>query len=64
MLPSLSNEWLLRIAVELYVRWMQGSAGLSPRRASTVAGFYRTAVIDGLMSTRRPSTSGGRTCQT
>ena len=39
--------------VELYVRWMQEVRRLKPstvsRRTSIVAGFYRTAVIDGLL---------------
>jgi len=39
--------------VELYVRWMQEVRRLKPsttsRRVSIVAGFYRTAVIDGLL---------------
>ena len=39
--------------IELYVRWMQEVRRLKPstvsRRMSIVAGFYRTAVIDGLL---------------
>jgi integrase/recombinase XerD len=39
--------------VELYVRWMQEERHYSPstvsRRLSTVAGFYRTCVIDGVL---------------
>jgi len=46
-----------RVQVEAYVRWMQETRGLQPstvsRRVSVVAGFYRTAVIDGLV-TRSP----------
>jgi site-specific recombinase XerD len=42
-----------RPRVELYVRWMQEIRRLKPstvsRRTSVVAGFYRTAVIDGLL---------------
>jgi len=42
-----------RPQVELYVRWMQEIRRLKPstvsRRMSIVAGFYRTAVIDGLL---------------
>jgi integrase/recombinase XerD len=42
-----------RPQVELYVRWMQEIRRLKPsttsRRTSIVAGFYRTAVIDGLL---------------
>src|SRR5215207_3520959 len=42
-----------RPKVELYVRWMQEIRRLEPstvsRRTSVVAGFYRTAVIDGLL---------------
>jgi integrase/recombinase XerD len=42
-----------RPQVELYVRWMQEIRRLKPstvsRRTSVVAGFYRTAVIDGLL---------------
>jgi integrase/recombinase XerD len=39
--------------LELYVRWMQEDRNYAPstvsRRLSTVAGFYRTCVIDGLL---------------
>ena len=42
-----------RPQVELYLRWMQEIRRLKPstvsRRTSVVAGFYRTAVIDGLL---------------
>jgi integrase/recombinase XerD len=42
-----------RAQVELYVRWMQEIRRLKPstvsRRTSVVAGFHRTAVIDGLL---------------
>jgi len=42
-----------RPQVGLYVRWMQEVRRLKPstvsRRMSIVAGFYRTAVIDGLL---------------
>ena len=42
-----------RPQVELYVRWMQEVRRLKPstvsRRMSIVVGFYRTAVIDGLL---------------
>jgi len=42
-----------RPQVELYLRWMQEIRRLKPstisRRTSIVAGFYRTAVIDGLL---------------
>ena len=42
-----------RPQIELYVRWMQEIRRLKPsttsRRTSIVAGFYRTAVIDGLL---------------
>jgi len=42
-----------RPQVELYVRWMQEVRRFKPstvsRRMSIVAGFYRTAVIDGLL---------------
>jgi integrase/recombinase XerD len=52
-----------RPQVELYVRWMQEVRRLKPstvgRRMSVVAGFYRTAVIDGYWPTRRPTTSAG-----
>lgn len=54
-----------RPQVELYVRWMQEVRRLKPsttsRRVSIVAGFYRTAVIDGCLSTRPPTTSAART---
>jgi site-specific recombinase XerD len=43
-----------RMQVEAYVRWMQETRGFQPstvsRRVSVVAGFYRTAVIDGLVA--------------
>jgi site-specific recombinase XerD len=39
--------------IELYVRWMQEERHYAPstvsRRLSTVAGFYRTCVVDGLL---------------
>src|SRR5919106_1723951 len=39
--------------LELYLRWMQDTRGFKPstvsRRISVVAGFYRTAVIDGVL---------------
>ena len=39
--------------IELYVRWMQEERHFAPstvsRRLSTVAGFYRTCVIDGVL---------------
>ena len=42
-----------RPQIELYVRWMQEVRRLKPsttsRRMSIVVGFYRTAVIDGLL---------------
>ncbi len=44
-----------RPQLEMYVRWMQGQRGFKPstvaRRFGTVAGFYRIAVIDGLLPT-------------
>jgi integrase/recombinase XerD len=47
--------------LELYIRWMQEIRRFKPstvsRRFSVTAGFYRTAVIDGLLSTHPPSTS-------
>jgi len=43
----------VRADLERYVRWMQEVRGHKPstvsRRVSVVAGFYRTAVIDGLL---------------
>ena len=43
-----------RVHVELYVRWMQETRRYKPstisRRLSVVAGFYRTAVIDGVLT--------------
>src|SRR5690606_17282018 len=43
-----------RVHVELYVRWMQEPRRYKPstisRRLSVVAGFYRTAVIDGVLT--------------
>ena len=57
-LPGVPNagwtRWVAsRPQVELYVRWMQEVRRLKPsttsRRTSIVAGFYRTAVIDGLL---------------
>lgn len=42
-----------RADLERYVRWMQGTRHFKPstvsRRVSVVAGFYRTAVIDGVL---------------
>ena len=50
-----------RPQVELYVRWMQEVRRLKPstvsRRMSIVAGFYRTAVIDGLLEHSQPNMS-------
>ncbi len=43
-----------RVHVELYVRWMQETRRYKPstisRRLSVVIGFYRTAVIDGVLT--------------
>jgi site-specific recombinase XerD len=43
-----------RVHVELYVRWMQETRRYEPstisRRLSVVIGFYRTAVIDGVLT--------------
>jgi integrase/recombinase XerD len=43
-----------RVQVEAFVRWMQETRRFQPstvsRRVSVVAGFYRTAVIDGLVA--------------
>jgi integrase/recombinase XerD len=43
-----------RVHVELYVRWMQETRRFKPstisRRLSVVIGFYRTAVIDGVLT--------------
>lgn len=43
-----------RVHVELYVRWMQETRRYKPatisRRLSVVVGFYRTAVIDGVLT--------------
>lgn len=42
-----------RVHVELYIRWMQEVRRYAPatvsRRVSVLAGFYRTAVIDGVL---------------
>lgn len=50
-----------RPQIELYIRWMQEIRRFKPstvsRRMSIVAGFYRTAVIDGLLEHSQPSTS-------
>ena len=50
--------------LELYLRWLQDVRRFKPstvsRRLSVVAGFYRTCVIDGVLGTHRPTTSGGR----
>ena len=55
-----------RPQLELYIRWMQEIRHFKPstvgRRFSVVAGFYATCVIDGVLSTPRPSMSAGRTC--
>lgn len=44
---------MTRPHIELYVRWMEEERGYAPattaRRLSTVAGFYRFAVIDGYL---------------
>src|SRR5215207_8525842 len=44
-----------RADLELFLRWMQDTRGFKPstvsRRFSVVAGFYRTAVIDGVLDT-------------
>jgi len=51
--------------LELYIRWMQEIRRFKPstvsRRFSVVAGFYRTAVIDGNLDHSPLSTSGGKT---
>jgi site-specific recombinase XerD len=43
-----------RVQVEAFIRWMQETRRFKPstvsRRVSVVAGFYRTAVIDGLLA--------------
>ena len=50
---ALTRSTASRPQVELYVRWMQEVRRLKPstvsRRMSIVVGFYRTAVIDGLL---------------
>ncbi len=42
-----------RAHIEVFIRWMQESRGLRPstvsRRVSVLPGFYRTAVIDGIL---------------
>ncbi len=44
-----------RVRVEAFLRWMQETRRYQPstvsRRLSVVAGFYRTAVIDGILTT-------------
>ena len=44
---------MTRLHLEIYVRWMEEQRGYAPattaRRLSTVAGFYRFAVIDGYL---------------
>jgi hypothetical protein len=44
-----------RVHLELYIRWMQEVRRFKPstvsRRFSVTAGFYRTAVIDGVLDT-------------
>jgi len=71
-LPGVPNagwtRWVAsRPQVELYVRWMQEVRRLKPsttsRRTSIVAGFYRTAVIDGLLEQSPADTSAGHTYQ-
>ncbi|QSF59212.1 phage integrase N-terminal SAM-like domain-containing protein [Nocardioides sp. zg-1228] len=51
--------------VELYLRWLQEVRHLRPstvsRRLSVLATFYRTCVIDQILSTHPPSTSDART---
>ena len=43
-----------RTDLELFVRWMQEARRFKPstvaRRTSVLAGFYRTCVIDGVLS--------------
>jgi hypothetical protein len=50
------------VHLELYIRWMQEVRRFKPstvsRRFSVTAGFYRTAVIDGVDHCR-PSMSAG-----
>ena len=52
-----------RHQLELYVRWLQEVRRLKPstvsRRTSVVAGFYRTCVIDGVLTRSPPTTYGG-----
>jgi len=52
-----------RHELELYLRWLQDVRRFKPSTVSrrlSVAGFYRTCVIDGVLGTHRPTTSGGR----
>ena len=53
-LDPLGSARVGRVQVEAFVRWMQETCAFKPstvsRRVSVVAGFYRTAVIDGLVS--------------
>jgi integrase/recombinase XerD len=66
-LGPLDSSRVGRAQVEAFVRWMQETRGFKPstgsRRVSVVAGFYRTAVIDGLVTVspvehvRRPRVS-------
>ena len=56
---------MTRPHIELYVRWMEEERGYAPattaRRLSTVAGFYRFAVIDGYLD-RSPAEYVRRPC--
>jgi site-specific recombinase XerD len=53
-LDPLDPHQVGRAQVEAFVRWMQETRAFKPstvsRRVSVVAGFYRTAVIDGLLA--------------
>jgi integrase/recombinase XerD len=53
-LDPLDPARVARAQVEAFVRWMQEARGFQPstvsRRVSVVAGFYRTAVIDGMVT--------------
>jgi integrase/recombinase XerD len=55
-----------RPQVELYVRWMQEisrfKASTVSRRLSVMAGFYRTCVIDGVLTVSPAEHIRGRTC--
>jgi len=56
-----------RVHLELYIRWMQEVRRFKPstvsRRFSVTAGFYRTAVIDGVLDRSPAEQFAGPSCR-